>query len=49
MTGRPAFIGGDITKELVAELVAEIEKGLPEIDLILYDVTSKPPATVEWQ
>ncbi len=49
MTGRPAFIGGDITKGMLGDLVAEIEKGLPEIDLILYDVTSKPPATVEWQ
>lgn len=49
MTGRPAFIGEDITRECLAELVAEIENGLPEIDLILYDVTSKPPATVEWQ
>jgi GMP synthase (glutamine-hydrolysing) len=49
MTGRPAFIGGDITKELVTGLITEIESSLPEIDLILYDVTSKPPATVEWQ
>lgn len=49
MTGRPAGIGKDIAKELIAELVAEIENGFPEIDLILYDITSKPPATVEWQ
>jgi GMP synthase (glutamine-hydrolysing) len=49
MTGRPAAIGGDIAKNLMTELVTEIESNLPEIDLILYDVTSKPPATVEWQ
>lgn len=49
MTGRPAGIGKDIAKEVLSELVEEIEKGFPEIDLILYDVTSKPPATVEWQ
>ncbi|MGE5583691.1 MAG: glutamine-hydrolyzing GMP synthase [Bacillota bacterium] len=49
MTGRPAFIGKEISKELLAEIVAEIGKRTPEIDLILYDVTSKPPATVEWQ
>ena len=49
MTGRPAFIGQDIPKELIAEVVREIETKFPEIDLILYDVTSKPPATVEWQ
>lgn len=49
MTGRPASIGKDLPKEIISELVAEIESGFPEIDLILYDVTSKPPATVEWQ
>ena len=49
MTGRPASIGKDISKEVVSELVSEIENGFPEIDLILYDITSKPPATVEWQ
>lgn len=49
MTGRPAGIGKEIAKEVLSELVFEIERGFPEIDLILYDVTSKPPATVEWQ
>ncbi|NLY74073.1 MAG: glutamine-hydrolyzing GMP synthase [Firmicutes bacterium] len=49
MTGRPAGIGKDIAKDVLSQLVEEIEKGFPEIDLILYDVTSKPPATVEWQ
>ena len=49
MTGRPAIIGSEVTRDTMAQLVAEIEAGLPEIDLILYDVTSKPPATVEWQ
>lgn len=49
MTGRPAAIGKDITKELMEGLTAEIVKDFPEIDLVLYDVTSKPPATVEWQ
>ncbi len=49
MTGRPAFIGDDITRETVRELVADIENKISEIDLILYDITSKPPATVEWQ
>ncbi len=49
MTGRPAAIGKDISRETLAELVREIESAFPEIDLILYDVTSKPPATVEWQ
>jgi GMP synthase (glutamine-hydrolysing) len=49
MTGRPAFIGKDLAKEILSELVEEVEKKFSEIDLILYDVTSKPPATVEWQ
>ncbi len=49
MTGRPAFIGQDVTAEVIESLVDEIESKFPEIDLILYDVTSKPPATVEWE
>jgi GMP synthase (glutamine-hydrolysing) len=49
MTGRPAFIGEDISQEIISQLVQEIERNFPEIDLILYDITSKPPATVEWQ
>ncbi len=49
MTGRPAFIGRDVDPAVVAAVVADIEAAFPEIDLILYDVTSKPPATVEWQ
>lgn len=49
MTGRPAFIGQDVATEVIISLVDEIESKFPEIDLILYDVTSKPPATVEWE
>jgi len=49
MTGRPAFVGQDVSRETIVELVDEIENKFDEIDLILYDVTSKPPATVEWQ
>jgi GMP synthase (glutamine-hydrolysing) len=49
MTGRPAFIGEDIPRERVARVVEEIESRFPQVDLIFYDVTSKPPATVEWE
>jgi GMP synthase (glutamine-hydrolysing) len=49
MTGRPGIVGTEVSHEKLADLVSAIETQLPEIDLILYDVTSKPPATVEWQ
>lgn len=50
MTGRPARVGVDVPVTVVEELVAEVEKGFGDwIDLVLWDVTSKPPATVEWQ
>jgi GMP synthase (glutamine-hydrolysing) len=49
MTGRPAFIGWDVTRDTIQELAADIENKFSEIDLVLYDITSKPPATVEWQ
>ena len=54
MTGRPARVGDDLGAEVplrvVEELVAEIEAGFSDrVDLVLWDVTSTPPATVEWQ
>lgn len=49
MTGRPAIIGRDIDLELITSLVDEIVARFDEIEFVLYDVTSKPPATVEWQ
>jgi GMP synthase (glutamine-hydrolysing) len=49
MTGRPAFIGEDVPLETIRELATDIESKFVEIDLVLYDITSKPPATVEWQ
>lgn len=50
MTGRPARVGLDVPVKVVEELVARIEEGFGDsIDLVLWDVTSKPPATVEWQ
>ena len=49
MTGRPAVIGDEIKTETLHTLVDEIESRFPQIDLVLYDITSKPPATVEWE
>ena len=49
MTGRPAMVGKDIQLADFEHIVKEIEANYPEIDLVLYDVTGKPPATVEWQ
>lgn len=51
MTGRPAMVGaeGEIAEEQLMALAQELTSAFPQIDLVLYDVTSKPPATVEWQ
>lgn len=49
MTGRAAMVGKDIELSQFETIVKEIEANYPEIDLVLYDVTGKPPATVEWQ
>ncbi len=48
MTGRPARIGEEIPTEGMRELVEEILRDFPQIDLVGYDCTEKPPATVEW-
>jgi GMP synthase (glutamine-hydrolysing) len=49
MTGRPGAIGADIPLELLQSIAQEIREKFEEIDLVMYDVTAKPPATVEWQ
>ena len=49
MTGRPAVIGKDITKKTIKSLVTSIKNDFTEIDLVIYDITAKPPATVEWE
>jgi GMP synthase (glutamine-hydrolysing) len=49
MTGRIAVMDEDVPLSTVEKLVADIGERFPEIDLILYDVTGKPPATVEWE
>ena len=49
MTGRPAFIGKDESRDVIRELAKKIGSTFSEIEFVLYDVTSKPPATCEWQ
>lgn len=50
MTGRPAAIGLEASKEDIANIVKEIENRFGDkIEFIMYDVTSKPPATCEWE
>ena len=35
--------------EIIAKIVSGIEEALPEVDLIMLDITPKPPATIEWE
>ena len=50
MTARAALPGKDFTLEALQTCVARIkEKVGDKIDMVLYDVTGKPPATIEWE
>ena len=50
MTGRPAEIGKEVSKEMLENILKEINsKFADKIEFVIYDVTSKPPATCEWQ
>ena len=50
MTGRPAVIGNEVDVESLKKIINEIEeKYSSQIEYVLYDITSKPPATCEWE
>ncbi|KAG0722284.1 GMP synthase [glutamine-hydrolyzing] [Chionoecetes opilio] len=48
MTGIPALPGKHIPVELINKMVAEI-LSVAGINRVLYDLTSKPPGTTEWE
>lgn len=45
MTANFSFIPLD----LLAKISREITNGIPEISRVVYDITDKPPATIEWE
>ncbi len=50
MTGRPGEIGKEVSKEMLEKATNEIMSSYGDkIEFVIYDVTSKPPATCEWQ
>ncbi|XP_042194909.1 GMP synthase [glutamine-hydrolyzing] isoform X1 [Callorhinchus milii] len=48
MTGIPATPGKHISEEVISKMVTEIKK-IPGISRVMYDLTSKPPGTTEWE
>ncbi|XP_067851444.1 GMP synthase [glutamine-hydrolyzing] [Heptranchias perlo] len=48
MTGIPATPGNHIPEEVILKMVREIKK-IPGISRVMYDLTSKPPGTTEWE
>jgi GMP synthase (glutamine-hydrolysing) len=49
MTGVPAFPGKDIPIEALHEMVERILASDPQIARVVFDLTSKPPGTTEWE
>jgi GMP synthase PP-ATPase subunit len=48
MTGRAAEPGKDILEEAIWEIKDKI-LALPGVKRFVYDLTSKPPGTTEWE
>ncbi len=49
MTGKPAAVGKIVQPQQLKELTQGILKDFNEIQAVFYDVTTKPPATCEWE
>lgn len=47
-TGDAALPGIDFPESVLLDIVSKLQ-ALPEIAAVLYDLTSKPPATTEWE
>ncbi|XP_043465501.1 GMP synthase [glutamine-hydrolyzing] [Leptopilina heterotoma] len=48
MTGTPGIPGKELPVHVVKKMVSEISS-VPGISRVLYDLTSKPPGTTEWE
>ena len=49
MTGIPAFPGRDIPDETLEKMVNQILSEVKGISRVVFDLTSKPPGTTEWE
>ncbi len=49
MTARPALPGKDFSLEALQKASTQILDQCADVDMVFYDVTGKPPATVEWE
>lgn len=49
MTGVPATPGKDIPEDVLQEMVNRILNEVDSISRVVYDLTSKPPGTTEWE
>ena len=38
-----------IDVNILSEVATKIVNGVPRVNKVLYDITSKPPSTIEWE